>query len=431
MTPEEIKKQNEETAAKLAEQGKDLTKPPTEQELFDSGSALDKLVEQKGKEKEAEVPETPPVTEEDAKKVAEAAAEAEKAKAEQEKQLQDSEKYFKDSPGLPPNASPKSSESFSAIKIKATQEISAREAKIEELNKKLAEYEEKLKNPVPAETEKELSELRQWRAKLDVDADPKFKEFDKQISQSQEFIYAQLLKSPVITDAIIAEIKKHGGPENVKMEKIFEAIKDPTLQRLVESKIADVEMAKFNKEQAIKDAKEHIGRYMEDRSKAYQEAVSSHTTATKTHLDSLTAKLPWYAMKQAPANADAAGKEAVEKHNAFVAGLQKNVELALGDDTPEMRAIMIAGMANLLYLQPQHEAALAKIGSLEKALKEANDSVARFKNASVNRLRESNAPVGGIPAAKKDESKLFTTPTTVALDDLAKAMFEQRQAAGK
>src|SRR6185369_5758814 len=236
---------NAEVARKLAEQdaaGRTTTAAPAD--LADSSSALDKLAEAQAKEKEnppedaaPEVtPTTPEVTPEEKAKADEAAAKAAAdLKADQER----AEAFFKDAPKLPPNASPKSSEAFNSIKIRAAKDISERDAEIEKLRKEIAERDEKLKNPLPPETEKEIKELREWRAKLDVDADPKFKEFDKGIEQTREFIYSQLLQNPNINPSLIDAIKKHGGPEMVKWDKIFDGLKDPTLQRIIESKIAD------------------------------------------------------------------------------------------------------------------------------------------------------------------------------------------------
>jgi len=434
----DVEKQNAETAQKLADQGKDtLTKP---EDFTDTSSALDKLAAEVVKKPDPE-PEVVEVDEAARKAAEEKAAadkvEADKVAAEKEASLRKAEEYFKDSPSLPAGASPKSSEAFSAIKIRAAQDISSRDTKIEELNKSLAELKEKTKNPLTPEVEKELKELREWRAKLDVDADPKFKEFDRTVSASHEFIYAQLRKSPSVTDKVIEEIKKYGGPENVNMVKLFESIKDPSLQRLVESKIADIEMAKFNKEQAVKAAKENVGQYMTERQKAAEAAAVAHNTRTSQYLGTLEAQLPWFAEKLADPKADEAGKKEIEGYNKFVKETKDSMAEALRDDSPEMRAIMIAGMAELFRerrekaaFKAEKVAADAKITTLEKTVEELNSKLARFKDASISRLRESGAPADGkLPVKKVDLD--VTTPASQALDNLAREIVEKRQAAGK
>lgn len=438
----DVEKHNEEVARKLAGQGAE--KPTSGSDLSSAGDALDKLVSEKIK-KETVVEltdEEKAKAEADAKIATDKAtadkAEADKVIAEREAALKKSEDYFKDSPALPANASPKSTEAFSHVKIKAAQEISSREAKIEELNKQLAEAQEKLKNPVPPEIEAELKGHREWRAKLDVDADPKFKEFDKMITSTQDFIYAQLKKSPKITDKVIEEIKKHGGPENVNMAKLFESIQDPTMQRIVESKVADIELTKFNREQAVKAAKENVSQYMTERQKASEQAATAHNTNTAKYLEKLHKEsLPWLAEKPADPKADEAGKNAIEEHNKFVKETKENMAAALNEDSPEMRAIMIAGMAQLFKLQRETRAYAAvktaddaKIAEQQKTITELTEKIDKFKKGSLSRPGETGAPLDGkLPVVKKDVD--LAVPTSQALDDAAREVMEKRAAAGK
>jgi hypothetical protein len=90
---------------------------------------------------------------------------------------------------------------------------------------------------------KELADLRAWRAKLDVDADPKFKEFDSRMEKSRDTIYELLKENPLVTQKTIDQIKSYGGPDKSDLSKLFEAMKDPTLQRMVENKILDIKTA--------------------------------------------------------------------------------------------------------------------------------------------------------------------------------------------
>jgi len=443
----DVEKHNDETKRTLEAQGAEkVTKP---EELVGASDALDKLAAEKSKKTDetaaaeaaakekaekdaAETPENKAAAEKAAKE-----AEETKKKAEQtEVYRKKADEFFKDSPGLPANASPKSSEAFSTVKIKAAQEISARDQKITEFEKTIAELNEKLKNPIPPELDKEVSELRAWRAKLDVDADPKFKTFDKEVLNAQEFIYAQLKKSSVVTDEVIAEIKKYGGPEHINMTKIFDAIKDPTTQRLIESKLADIEMSKFNKENAIKSVKENLGQYMTERQKAFEQASSGHNSATEKYLGELTGKLDWFKPQKAADNADETAKNTVKAHNEFVTQTKQQIDAALKDDSPEMRALMLAGMAQLFNLQRIHEAELTAgkkkddtLKERDATIKELTEKLDRLKSAGTSRMRESAAPTSGnLPRQKKD---IDLTPAGDALDALAKQVVEERaRAAG-
>lgn len=336
---------------------------------------------------------------------------------------------------LPPHAKPKSVEAWTALKIKASQEIAARDQKLAEAAAKQKELEAKLQNPIPEDTAKELEELRAFRAKLDVDLDPKFREFDKKVNETHEFIYEQLRQNGVIGEEGIEKMKKLGGPDpsKVNMDAIFEAMKDPALQRRIEAKMADVEMLRYQKEQAVKATKDNVGQYMKEREEAFKSATTHHNTATKTRLGELMGRLDYFQPKTVKADADAATKKEAEEHNSFVKDVQGQIEGALNDDSPEMRAIMLAGMAQLIYLQKVHEKSLAshkvEKETLEKQVKELTVKTERFTKASVGRLQESAAPADGkgMPVKKTDD---FSKPAAQSLDEIRADMIAKRQAAG-
>lgn len=431
---------NTKVAAALLEQDQS-NRLSTPADLVHTADALDKLATEKTEEKTKEKTEeaAPPVVEK--KKVDAPAASTPPPAPEPvpdpvaEENKKRADELFKDSPALPPNASPKSGEAFTAVKIRAAQEISARESEIEKLKKENADLAAKLKDPIPPETLKELEDHRNWRAKLDVETDPKFKEFDKTVSAAQEFIYAQLRKSPAVTDEIITKIKSHGGPENVQLEKIFEAMKDPTIQRLVEAKVADIEMAKFGKQQAINSAKENIGQYLTERQKQWEESAKSHNKATQQELDGFkSSHLSWLSERQPDPKASdpAANKAEVEAHNKFVKEVQDHLQSTLEDDSPKMRAIMMMGMAQLLYAQRVIPVLKASVETektaheaTKKLLTEANEKLEKIKKGSRSRLEESAAPPGGkLPPVKTD---IDTRPAAQALDEIAKQVMEERR----
>ena len=422
---------NAEIKAKLEAQGAETVGGATAEELQHSSDALDALaaavVEKKADPAPEPEPKIEPGVAQNGEVVPDAAATEAAAKVEADRvaTTKRSDEFFKDSPALPPGASPKASEAFTAVKVKAAQEIVAREAQLAEVQKKLDAAEAKLAEGPSPELAKELEEHRQWRAKLDVDADPKFKEFDKQVSASQEFIYAQLRKSAAITPEIIEQIKKLGGPENVNLDKIFAAVKDATLQRLVESKVADIEMAKFNKEQAITDTKKNIEKYVADQRKSYEENVGSHNKVTQQHFTQLAAKIPWFAEKPVDSKADEPTRKAAEAHNTFLKETKAQLAEALKDDSAEMRAIMLAGIAQLLYLQKIRTGELAAAAAVKKALDEANAKLEKFTTASVSRLRETGAAPGGQTNGKPKTMDLSGNASS-ALDAIATQINEER-----
>jgi hypothetical protein len=330
---------------------------------------------------------------------------------------------FKDVPALPPQASPAAGESFKALKVKAARDIYDLESKLTAAQKELEEAKTKLQSPIPQEVESELKELREFRAKLDVDFDPQFKKFDATIGSSRDFIYAQLAKSPNIPAETIQKIKDMGGPDKVKMEAILDAVGDGTIRRLVEAKLSDIEMESFRKDEAIKEAKKNISEYSEARQKEVAEQATAHLTRTKSELQGLVAKIPWLNTVPVDAKADANTKAAAEKHNAFAKHMLGELEVALAEDSPEMRATLLVGMANLFRLQSVHDQTKAHVANVEKELATAQETIKRLQASSASRLNVSGAPASGT-APVAPVVNPFTTTASDALDNLRRQKIE-------
>jgi len=392
--------------------------------------SLDALAEAKSKENEAAAKAAePPVIEpkvDDASAKA-AAEKAEAEKAEREASLKKADEFFKETPALPPNASPKSSEAFSAVKIKAAQEISRLQAELDAAKKIADEAKQSAGKPSPEQLakEKELEDLRQWRAKLDVDFDPKFKEFDKKISSAHEFIYAQLRKNPAVTEDVIKSIQNYGGPDKCNLSKLFEVMADPTLQRIVESQIADVAKTRFEREQAVAGAKTNVSEYLKTREIEIKDSIGHHQKATAAELTQFTSALPWFAEKKADDKADEKTRADVEDHNKFVVELRGQLWEALQDDSPRMRATLITGVAQLFNLQREHARTVAELDTTKKSLEETLAKWEKVKASGRSRLPESSALPGSKPVVKKvDNDVSIRTPD--ALDAIAQQVMAER-----
>jgi hypothetical protein len=131
--------------------------------------------------------------------------------------------------------------------------------------------------------------------------------------------------------------------------------------------------------------------------------------------------------------ADEATKKRIEVQNAFAKETNETLEAALKDDSPEMRAIMLAGMAQLLYLQRVHEATLSSVAEKDKvitekdkSISELNERLTKIKASSSSRLREG----GAAPGARVDINQKtdLLKPAGDALDELAKKYTEARAA---
>jgi len=431
MNPEAVAAANEAAHNALENQGReDLHSNPTADSIEATTNSLDALAKKhdedavaKAKEKEdidpvvvatpdpkpGDAPVVPPPKPDDA-------------------HVKLADTIFKDSPSLPANASPRSTEAFFKVKLHAAQEISARETKMAEMQKQIDDLVEKSKNPTPPEVEKELKENREWRAKLDVESDPKFKEHTKGILSAQEFIYSQLKKGG-LADDLLEKIKGHGGPENVDLTRVFEkggpagGPMDAVTRRLVESKVADIEQMKFNREQAIKDAKANIGEYIKAQETERTKGATAHNDVTRAEFTKLSAELEWLRPVKAEKN-DEASKKVAEEHNAFVEKTRKDMETALLDDSAEMRAIMIMGMGQLFHTKRQLAEINAKHEASEKALKEATDKLAKYMNASRSKLPESAASTTPLPASAPKVD--YSQSAGESLDAIARRITEER-----
>lgn len=438
LTPEEL-------ARKMADQGREVLKPG-DIDTTDSQTALDALAGERSK-KNTEDAEA----EEASRLKAAEEEEAARKKAEEEAKLGksgaspapdpakavpagDAPKASANDPfpdeQLPAGSRGKSAEAFAKVKLLAAQEIAKLSTRTVELETKIKEYEEKLKNPIPAELENEIKELRAFRAKLDIEVDPRWKEFDKRADGTAEFIYSQLKQHSSVIDAdTIEQIKKFGGPLGVNMQKILDAINDPNTSRMVQAKLADLAQIRFEKEQAKNSAKANADEYLTARSKEMEQATVQHTELTKQAYAEITKKMEWLVPRQATKDATEDDKKAIAEHNKWVEDTNKELAIAAQDDSPQMRAIMLAGMSQLFYIQREHgklkTESAKQISDLEGKLKAANDTIERFKRSSTTRIRDVPT-TGQVPAAKEVINPNMTAAES--LDALARKVTEARNA---
>lgn len=374
-------------------------------------------------------PPEPTEAEKLAKSKAEADAEIERHKVSTAEDLKkQADELFKEVPSLPPNASDNAKTSWAALKQKAAEQIRDLTKQVEDLSKAKVDLESKVKQPIPENVSKELEDLRQFRARLDIETDPKWKQFDEKVAQDNEFIYAQLKKAS-IPGTTIEEIKKFGGPVQVNMEKILAAVADPITKQVIASKLADIEVAGYQKDQAIQKAKQDTKKYLEDREKDWAESATAHNTATHKAIENIVSKVPWLNPVAVDLKADSAKQKEAEAHNEYATAMRKELELASGDDSAEMRATLLVGMVNLFRLQTAYDLLQKSSTGLEaKSKKEIADLTAtidRLKAAGTSRLRGNSVPAGEI----KDPPKLTVHETAgQAMDRLRAEKIRASQA---
>lgn len=308
---------------------------------------------------------------------------------------------------LPPNAKAKSGEAFSEVKRVAREKISLLATKTTELESKVAELTEKTKDGgLTPELKTELEELRGFRAKMDVEADPAFKSFDIKATEVTESIYAKLIAGGA-SQPVIDKIKALGGINEVSWEPLLKNLPEQ-IRRSIESKLVEVEDLGERKEKAIKEAKENAGKYLAERQQQTTKQKEISTQKALAYGEKLLAETDWMKPKPVPSGATPAEKTKIEDYNKFLKDASVAVSEAAKDDSPEMRAALGLGVAELMKVRrdfAEHKSSSeAQIKELKKNLEEAQALLEKIKKGSTQRLR--NTPASDEPATRKTTKEL-------------------------
>lgn len=338
----------------------------------------------------------------DAKTKAEADAKAaamtdeEKAKAEAEAKAKADEaakaagKDELDSIELPPHTKPKTGDAFEKVKTLAREKIAALEKERTTLESKLKEAMEKGNGKLDPAIEKELTELRQFRNKLDVEADPAFQSYDEKVKGNIDSIFAKLAENNAPKESLdkIREI----GVENVD----WDAVKmPPALRRFIETKLASNYELADQKKAALENAKKNADEYLKSRRESFEKKSVDESKAVESEINTLAAEFAWMNPKTAKSGADEAETKAVESHNKIAGDIKEMMKEAVSDSSPRMRALLAIGTAQFVALRDEHARVKAekdaKISELTKELSEAKELVEKIKKNSTTRLRETPA----------------------------------------
>jgi hypothetical protein len=322
---------------------------------------------------------------------------------------------------LPPHSKPATAQSFEALKKTAREKVAAAEKEREEYKAKLAEAQ--AKPALDPAIEKELTELREFRQKLDVEADPAFKEYTDEIAVNEESIFSKL-KEAGSSEAVIAKIKEI-GIKDLDWETVLDKL-PPVARRYIENKLATNEDLSEQRTRAINEAKKNSSEFLAEREKKNTQSEIAHFAEAEANFNKLAPQLPWFKVEKIDPAATPEDKASLEAHNKFVAQTQKAVKEMLSDNSPNMRAIATLGYAQMLrlqaeipMLQAEHEAekkALAsEVAALKAQVKEKEDFIARVKRSSTTSLREGSAPTDPKATAKQPT---FGEHGSTALDRL-------------
>lgn len=376
---------------------------------LETASELDKLLLEHTDGKGEEVtPDAPPEDKKDEPKPEDKKDEPgdkkDDAKPEDKKDEPKPEPDELDKVELPQNPKPKTGEAFSEVKRVAREKISLLVTKTKELEVKVAELESKTKDGgLTPELKTELEELRGFRAKMDVEADPAFKTYDTKATEVTESIYAKLLAGGA-TQPVIDKIKALGGINEVSWEPILKNLPEQ-IRRSVEAKLVEVEDLGERKAKALKEAKENAGKYLAEKQQQTSQQREISTKKALAYGEKLLSETEWMKPKQVPSGATPAEKTKIEEHNKFLKDASLAVAEAAKDDSPEMRAALGLGVAELLKVRrdfAEHKSSSdAQIKELTKNLKEAQDLLEKIKKGSTQRLRNTSASDDTAPKGAK------------------------------
>ena len=343
-----------------------------------------------------------------------AAAAAAKAKEEADAKAIEAAKDDFDKIPLPPYSKPKTTDAFETVKKLARDKILVLQKDLEASQAKAKEFETKGNGKLDPAIEKELIELRKFRSKIDVEADPVFKTYDSKVAGNIDSIYAKLKEMSTPEEAI-AKIKELGGPENVDWDSV--KMGSP-LRRFIEQKLANNMELADQKKAALDRAKENATEYLKSRRADFEKSAGDESKVVEAELDALTKEFVWASQKQAASGANETELKSVADHNSLAKDIKEMMSEAINDPSPRMRALLALGTAQFVNLRAEHArlkaAHVIETTGLKKDLEEAQVMLAKVKKSSTNRLRESSATTShNDPGKTKAE---FHEPAGDALD---------------
>jgi len=323
---------------------------------------------------------------------------------------------------LPPHARQKSGEAFATVKERALTELKARDEKIAALEKEKTELAEKVKNPIPKELTEEVETLRKWRAAVEVEQDPKWTQFDTQITQNLEQVLTKL-KGIGMTEDQAKSIRDLKGEIDwdALLEKVPSQVKNYVNAKLIES-----EGIKDKKTSELQVAKKNADAYLKERAVQQEATKTASSKVVKATVDQYIAGegFDWMKPITLDAKATDADKENKKNHDLFVAETKKRLEHMIVNDSPENHAEAIAGTALAYFYKAKSDGLEKTLADTIKAHKAASEELAAIKKASGARQRPSGAAAAS--NATKTEVK-YSTPGHVALDQHLAAVTAARE----
>jgi hypothetical protein len=271
----------------------------------------------------------------------------------------------------------------------------------EELRKKLKELEGK---PASEEAERELKELREFRAVFETEKDPEFNKRFQSRRESNESVIFETLKKNGLKEDVIDKVRKL--PYEQQVEQIARwADKLTAREKLtINSRLADNEAVDMERQQALAEA----------RSKANEILAKGRTTGSPSDetfvaevVSTLKPILPQVAFlhpKEIPASASPKERAEIEKSNSEAAAAQQRLLDLVQDTRPRTKALLSLSGILAPHYRAQALQAEARVAQLEREIASIRDAGRLSKTARGTGTVERSAPKVDIFETSADEA---------------------------
>jgi hypothetical protein len=302
------------------------------------------------------------------------------------------------------DASPKTRETFEALKNTAREREKAAFEKTAALEKTVSELSEKLKGTegktATPEIENELKELRAYRAQFDTENDPEFKsKYDTKLNSNYDTVYSKL-KEHGLKDEVLNQLKAMSPAERDQNIENF-LTKIPTAsRRLIEAKLVENITVSEQRRSELNSVREKADQILAERAKAPVESAQKLETEITGHLRPVLGKIDWIQIKDVPTSASPNEKATIEKSNEFAAYAQELLKNAIIDQSPRARAEAALAVPFAHHFKAQATALSAEVAALKKEL----DGIRRASATSRTARTSANPNPTTVSAPKKDAS---------------------------
>jgi hypothetical protein len=294
----------------------------------------------------------------------------------------DGEESELDKVKLPPHTSQKAADSFNLIKQKAKEQVAAKENEIAELKTKLSEFETKA--TVTPEEKSELEELRKFRASVEIEKDPKFREeFTSKITENNSTIY-KVLQDAGMKEEQIETIKKFGGPTKLtNWDDIYEHLSS-SQKRIVDGRLNDNDRLERDQKLKLEAAKQDVDKYLEQRDVSSKTRIEQESKAIQDNANEMLQQIDWAVRQDIPKDATPEQKKKIEEQNKYIETQIDTLKQLLVDRSPANHATLAVGTIQALHFRKQLDSQKGELETLRQQNKELSTKLQKIRKSGAS-----------------------------------------------